>query len=86
MGREYLADKDTLDEVNSKVGATEDTASSTSLFAKINSLLSTLANHVAAPEPQNWTIWMQQSAAERRPVRHYLTQYGQIPAPDIWIS
>ncbi len=48
MGREYLADKPTLDEVNSKVGASSDAESGTSLFAKINSLLSTLANHVAA--------------------------------------
>lgn len=48
MGREYLADKPTLDEVNSKVGTTGDAASGTSLFAKVNNLLNTLANHAAA--------------------------------------
>lgn len=48
MAKEYLADKPTLDEVNSKVGTTGDAASGTSLFAKVNNLLNTLANHVAA--------------------------------------
>lgn len=47
-GRTHIADKDTLDSVNSKVGTAEDAASGISLFAKINSLLNTLANHVAA--------------------------------------
>lgn len=47
-GRTHIADKEALDEVNNKVGAAEDAESGTSLFAKINSLLSTLANHVAA--------------------------------------
>ena len=48
MAKKYLADKPTLDEVNSKVGTTGDAASGTSLFAKVNNLLNTLANHVAA--------------------------------------
>lgn len=48
MAKEYLADKPTLDEVNSKVGTTGDAASGTSLFAKVNNLLNTLANHAAA--------------------------------------
>ena len=47
-GRTHIADKETLDEVNSKVGTAGDATSGTSLFAKINSLLNTLANHVAA--------------------------------------
>lgn len=47
-GRTHIADKETLDEVNSKVGASSDATSGTSLFAKINRLLTTLANHVAA--------------------------------------
>lgn len=52
MPRVYLADKDTLDNVNDKVGTSSDTASSapTTLFAGIKSLISTLATHVA-----NWT-------------------------------
>ena len=48
MAKKYLADKPTLDEVNSKVGTTGDAASGTSLFAKVNNLLNTLANHAAA--------------------------------------
>ena len=48
MAKEYIADKPTLDEVNSKVGTTGDAASGTSLFAKVNNLLNTLANHAAA--------------------------------------
>ena len=48
MSKEYIADKETLDEVNQKVGVNTDAASGTSLFAKVNSLLNTVANHVAA--------------------------------------
>lgn len=52
MPRVYLADKDTLDSVNNKVGTGEDAAASapTTLFAGIKSLISTLADHVT-----NWT-------------------------------
>ena len=52
MPRVYLADKDTLDNVNDKVGTSSDTASSapTTLFAGIKHLISVLADHVA-----NWT-------------------------------
>lgn len=48
MSKEYIADKETLDEVNQKVGVNTDAASGTSLFAKVNSLLNTIANHAAA--------------------------------------
>lgn len=48
MSKEYIADKETLDEVNQKLGVNTDAASGTSLFAKVNSLLNTMANHVAA--------------------------------------
>lgn len=48
MSKEYIADKETLDEVNQKLGVNTDAASGTSLFAKVNSLLNTVANHVAA--------------------------------------
>lgn len=52
MSKVYLADKDTLDSVNEKVGTGSDTESSapTTLFAGIKHLISTLTNHVA-----NWT-------------------------------
>lgn len=49
----YLADKKTLDEVNTKVGATTDpsgTATAGSLMGKLNALISSLLNHVS-----NWT-------------------------------
>lgn len=48
MSKEYIADKETLDELNQKLGVNTDAASGTSLFAKVNSLLNTVANHVAA--------------------------------------
>lgn len=48
MSKEYIADKETLDELNQKLGVNTDAASGTSLFAKVNSLLNTMANHVAA--------------------------------------
>lgn len=49
MARVYLADKDTLDTVNNKVGTANDAASATpgSLFAGIKQLISVLSNHVA---------------------------------------
>lgn len=52
MSKVYLADKDTLDSVNEKVGTGSDTESAapTTLFAGIKYLISALANHVA-----NWT-------------------------------
>lgn len=52
MSKVHLADKDTLDSVNDKVGTGSDAASSapTTLFAGIKHLISTLTNHVA-----NWT-------------------------------
>lgn len=52
MSKVYLADKDTLDSVNDKVGTSSDTASSapTTLFAGIKHLINTLATHVT-----NWT-------------------------------
>lgn len=46
----YIADKQTLDDIKAKVGSTNDTggsATSGSIFAKINSLISTFASHVA---------------------------------------
>ena len=49
----YLADKQTLDEVNSKVGATNNTGGSATagtLFGKLNAIISSIATHVA-----NWT-------------------------------
>lgn len=49
----YLADKATLDAVNTKVGATTDTggtATAGSIFAKLNAIISSIASHVA-----NWT-------------------------------
>ena len=49
----YLADKQTLDAVNTKVGATTDTGGSANagtLMGKLNALISSLLNHVA-----NWT-------------------------------
>lgn len=49
----FLADKKTLDEVNTKVGATTDpggTATAGSLMGKLNALISSLFNHVS-----NWT-------------------------------
>lgn len=49
----YLADKETLDAMNTKVGATNDTGGSAtagSIFAKLNAIISSIASHVA-----NWT-------------------------------
>ena len=49
----YIADKPTLDEVNSKVGQTSNTggtASAGTLFGKLNAIISSIATHVA-----NWT-------------------------------
>ena len=49
----YLADKQTLDEVNGKVGATNNTggtATAGTLFGKLNAIISSIATHVA-----NWT-------------------------------
>lgn len=49
----YLADKKTLDDVNTKVGATTDpggTATAGSVMGKLNALISSLLNHVS-----NWT-------------------------------
>ena len=43
MSREYLADKPTLDEVNEKIGD----ASGSSIFAKLNSIINAIADHVA---------------------------------------
>lgn len=47
MSKEYIADKATLDSVNTKVGASGDSGSA-SVFAKLNGIANTLANHVAA--------------------------------------
>jgi len=44
MTREYIADKKTLDEVNQKVGD----AGGSNIFAKLNSLVSAIADHAAA--------------------------------------
>lgn len=49
----FIADKQTLDEVNSKVGATNNTggtASSGTIFGKLNAIISRIAAHV-----ENWT-------------------------------
>lgn len=46
-GKNHIADKETLDEVNDKVGSSGDGISGTSLFAKINKLLGAVADHVA---------------------------------------
>lgn len=49
----YIADKQTLDEMNTKVGSTGNTggtASAGTLFAKLNAIISSIASHVA-----NWT-------------------------------
>lgn len=49
----FLADKKTIDEVNTKVGATTDpggTATAGSIMGKLNALISSLLNHVS-----NWT-------------------------------
>lgn len=49
----YLADKETLDAVNTKVGTTTDgggTATAGSLMGKLNALISSLLSHVS-----NWT-------------------------------
>lgn len=49
----YIADKPTLDEVNSKVGATNNTGGSATagtLFGKLNAIISSIATHVS-----NWT-------------------------------
>lgn len=46
-GKNHIADKETLDAVNGKVGSSGDGISGTSLFAKINKLLGTVADHVA---------------------------------------
>ena len=43
MSKEYLADKPTLDEVNEKIG----NAGGSSLFAKLNSIISAIEDHVA---------------------------------------
>lgn len=43
MSREYLADKPTLDEVNEKIGD----AGGSSIFAKLNSIISAIADYVA---------------------------------------
>ncbi len=52
MSKEYLADKETLDEVNGKVGTTGDTESSTptTLFSGMKKLLSLLTAHI-----NSWT-------------------------------
>ncbi len=44
MTREYIADKRTLDEVNQKVGD----AGGSNIFAKLNSIISAIADHAAA--------------------------------------
>lgn len=47
----YIADKETLDAVNTKAGATSDaggTATAGSIFAKLNALINSIATHVAA--------------------------------------
>ena len=47
----YIADKQTLDDVNSKVGATGNTggtASAGTIFGKLNAIISNIAAHVAA--------------------------------------
>ena len=49
----YIADKPTLDEVNSKVGATNNTGGSATagtIFGKLNAIISSIATHVS-----NWT-------------------------------
>ncbi len=46
-GKNHIADKETLDAVNGKVGSSGDGISGTSLFAKINKLLGAVADHVA---------------------------------------
>lgn len=49
----YIADKQTLDDVHSKVGSTNNTggtATTGTLFAKLNAIISNIASHVA-----NWT-------------------------------
>lgn len=49
----YIADKQTLDDVNSKVGSTGNTggtASAGTIFGKLNAIISNIASHVA-----NWT-------------------------------
>lgn len=49
--RAYIADKETLDAVNAKAGTTSDpggTASTGSIFAKLNALINSFATHVAA--------------------------------------
>lgn len=43
MSREYLADKQTLDTVNEKMGD----AGGSSIFAKLNSIIGTIADHIA---------------------------------------
>lgn len=47
----FIADKTTLDEINTKVGATNNTggtASAGTIFAKLNAIISNIASHVAA--------------------------------------
>ena len=47
----YIADKPTLDAINAKAGTTNDTggnATTGSIFAKLNALISSIASHVSA--------------------------------------
>lgn len=79
----FLADKQTLDDVNSKVGApnnTGGTASAGTVFGKLNAIISNFATHVAA-----WTAAraakvdnLDTSVSSRQSEANALTRYNQL--------
>lgn len=91
MSKTYIADKDTLDAVNGKIGTKDDVPSPNpiSLFAGIKQLLKGLSDHMAT-----WTgdraakvdYLVPQLAAEHRPILHYQRHNGPMQGQDIWIS
>ena len=79
----FIADKETLDSVNSKVGATNNTggsASAGSVFAKLNAIISSIATHVAS-----WTAAratkvdnLDTTVSSRQSETNALTRYNQL--------
>lgn len=79
----YIADKQTLDDVSTKVGSTNNTggtATAGTLFAKLNAIISSIASHVA-----NWTTAraakvdnLDASVSSRQSEANALSRYNQL--------
>lgn len=79
----YIADKETLDAINNRIGSTTDTggtASAGSIFGKLNAIISSIASHVAA-----WTAAratkvdnLDTTVSSRQSEANALSRYNQL--------